>query len=80
MVMSMQMGSDDYIQKPFNFEVLVAKVEATRWIHDMKMPMTTMHLLIDDLEGGEKTKLSNEWQRLDGMLNEMLYNRIYAMS
>ncbi|WP_271401880.1 response regulator transcription factor [Salinicoccus roseus] len=28
MVMSMQMGSDDYIQKPFNFEVLVAKVQA----------------------------------------------------
>ncbi|UJL47165.1 response regulator transcription factor [Virgibacillus sp. NKC19-16] len=28
MVMSMQMGSDDYIQKPFNFDVLVAKVQA----------------------------------------------------
>lgn len=28
MVMSMQMGSDDYIQKPFNFEVLVAKIQA----------------------------------------------------
>jgi OmpR family two-component system bacitracin resistance sensor histidine kinase BceS len=45
----------------------------TRWIHDMKMPMTTMNLLIDDLEGREKAKLANEWQRLDGMLNEMLY-------
>ncbi|WP_342387809.1 sensor histidine kinase [Salinicoccus bachuensis] len=47
--------------------------ELTRWIHDMKMPMTTMKLLIDDLEGQEKMKLANEWQRLDGMLNEMLY-------
>lgn len=28
MVMSMQMGSDDYIQKPFDFDVLVAKVQA----------------------------------------------------
>ncbi|GAB3057366.1 response regulator transcription factor GraR/ApsR [Salinicoccus sesuvii] len=28
MVMSMQMGSDDYIQKPFNFDVLVAKIDA----------------------------------------------------
>ncbi|SDN63901.1 response regulator transcription factor [Alkalicoccus daliensis] len=28
MIMSMQLGSDDYIQKPFNFDVLVAKVQA----------------------------------------------------
>lgn len=28
MVMSMQMGADDYVQKPFNFEVLNAKVQA----------------------------------------------------
>ncbi|TVP89799.1 response regulator transcription factor [Alkalibacterium sp.] len=27
-VMSMQMGSDDYIQKPFDFDVLVAKIQA----------------------------------------------------
>ena len=26
--MSMQMGADDYVQKPFNFEVLNAKVQA----------------------------------------------------
>src|SRR5699024_7299785 len=28
MVMSMQMGADDYVQKPINFEVLNAKVQA----------------------------------------------------
>ncbi|WNQ10122.1 response regulator transcription factor [Paenibacillus aurantius] len=28
-VMSMQLGADDYIQKPFHFEVLVAKIQAT---------------------------------------------------
>ena len=27
-VMSMQFGADDYIQKPFHFEVLIAKVQA----------------------------------------------------
>jgi len=29
MVMSMQLGADDYIQKPFHFDVLVAKIQAT---------------------------------------------------
>ncbi|WJH34887.1 response regulator transcription factor [Paenibacillus sp. CC-CFT747] len=28
-VMSMQLGADDYIRKPFHFEVLVAKIQAT---------------------------------------------------
>lgn len=28
MVMSMQLGADDYIQKPFHFDVLIAKVQA----------------------------------------------------
>ncbi|MFC3418956.1 sensor histidine kinase [Salinicoccus hispanicus] len=47
--------------------------EMTRWIHDMKMPMTMLKLLIDDVEGQKRMKLTNEWQRLEGMLNEMLY-------
>lgn len=28
MVMSMQLGADDYMQKPFNFDVLIAKIQA----------------------------------------------------
>lgn len=28
MVMSMQLGADDYIQKPFHFDVLIAKIQA----------------------------------------------------
>ncbi|MBP2002214.1 OmpR family two-component system bacitracin resistance response regulator BceR [Paenibacillus shirakamiensis] len=28
MIMSMQLGADDFIQKPFNFDVLIAKIQA----------------------------------------------------
>ena len=47
--------------------------ELTRFIHDMKMPVTTMKLMIDDLDGSDRQKLSGEWTRLNGMLNEILY-------
>lgn len=47
--------------------------ELTRFIHDMKMPMTTMKLMIDDLPETEGNKLLAEWTRLNGMLNEVLY-------
>ncbi|SDC23626.1 two-component system, OmpR family, bacitracin resistance sensor histidine kinase BceS [Pelagirhabdus alkalitolerans] len=47
----------------------------TRWIHDMKMPMTTMKLLIDDLDTSKKIRLEEEWVRLDTTLNEMLFER-----
>ena len=47
--------------------------ELTRFIHDMKMPVTTMKLMIDDLDGEPGSKLSKEWSRLNSMLNEVLY-------
>lgn len=47
--------------------------ELTRFIHDMKMPVTTMKLMIDDLDGEENRKLRAEWTRLNSMLNEVLY-------
>ena len=47
--------------------------ELTRFIHDMKMPVTTMKLMIDDLEGTDHDKLASEWTRLNNLLNEVLY-------
>ncbi len=49
--------------------------EMTRWVHDMKMPMTTMKLMIDDLKDDEQLKIQEEWQRMEAMLNEMLYSK-----
>ena len=28
MIMAMQMGADDFVQKPFNMDVLLAKIQA----------------------------------------------------
>ncbi|WP_245541943.1 sensor histidine kinase [Salinicoccus albus] len=49
--------------------------ELTRWIHDMKMPMTTMKLMIDDLDNKNRPAMEEEWLRLDATLNEMLYDK-----
>lgn len=49
--------------------------ELTRWIHDLKMPMTTMKLMIDDLNPKDSSGIEQEWLRLDATLNEMLYEK-----
>ena len=42
MVMSMQLGADDFIQKPFHFEVLVAKIQAVlRRVHNYSTKNST---------------------------------------
>ncbi|WP_087971873.1 response regulator transcription factor [Oceanobacillus rekensis] len=43
MVMSMQLGADDFIQKPFHFEVLIAKIQAVFrrvYNYSMERPVT----------------------------------------
>lgn len=43
MVMSMQLGADDFIQKPFHFEVLIAKIQATlRRVYNYSMEGTEL--------------------------------------
>lgn len=47
--------------------------EMTRFIHDLKMPLTTMQLMINDLPPNDRVKILTEWQRMDQKLNEILY-------
>src|SRR5699024_11024026 len=43
MVMSMQLGADDYIQKPFHFDVLIAKVQAVlRRVYNYNVDQPTL--------------------------------------
>ncbi|AXI08570.1 DNA-binding response regulator [Oceanobacillus zhaokaii] len=42
MVMSMQLGADDFIQKPFHFDVLIAKIQAIlRRVYNYNQPQET---------------------------------------
>lgn len=43
MVMSMQLGADDYIQKPFHFDVLIAKIQAVlRRVYNYNLERPTL--------------------------------------
>lgn len=43
MVMSMQLGADDFIQKPFHFDVLIAKIQAIlRRVYDYSSEQLTV--------------------------------------
>ncbi|GGA90889.1 response regulator transcription factor [Ornithinibacillus halotolerans] len=43
MVMAMQLGADDFVQKPFHFEVLIAKVQAVlRRVYNYSMEQQVM--------------------------------------
>lgn len=62
MVMSMQLGADDFIQKPFHFEVLIAKIHAIlRRVYDYSTEQQTNILVwngatIDFLKNTVSTK------------------------
>lgn len=44
------------------------------WLHEVKTPLTTLHLMIDRLEDGRfKEQTLVEWLRIDLLLDQMLY-------
>lgn len=75
-VMSMQLGADDFVQKPFHFEVLIAKIQAIlrrtyNYNADQSVKMKTWHgATIDFMKG----TLTNG----DGMI-ELTKNEIYIL-
>ncbi|SDK20850.1 sensor histidine kinase [Sediminibacillus albus] len=52
------------------------KDELLSWIHEVKTPLTTMHLIIDRMDDQQlKTQLTNEWLRIHLLLDQQLHQK-----
>lgn len=76
MVMSMQFGADDFIQKPFHFDVLIAKIQAIlRRVHNYTAELpVSKKIWCDATVNYEMNTVTNE----DGTV-ELTRNEIYIL-
>ncbi|MEH7325022.1 response regulator transcription factor [Cytobacillus firmus] len=75
MVMSMQLGADDFIQKPFHFEVLIAKIQAIlRRVYNYSAVQNNLKTWCNAAVDFEKNTVTNE----SGCI-ELTKNEIYIL-
>lgn len=75
MVMSMQLGADDFIQKPFHFDVLIAKIQATlRRVYNYNTEPVSLKTWRGATVDYEKNLVANE----DGTV-ELTKNEIFIL-
>ncbi|RRJ65662.1 DNA-binding response regulator [Paenibacillus oralis] len=73
MVMSMQLGADDFIQKPFHFEVLIAKIQATlRRVYDYNTERVELRTWRGAAVEYVRNTIRNEQGTIELTKNEML--------
>lgn len=71
MVMSMQLGADDFIQKPFHFEVLIAKIQAIlRRTYNYNAEQVSLRTWCGAAVDFEKNTVSNEIGTIELTKNE----------
>ncbi|MNI24454.1 Response regulator protein GraR [compost metagenome] len=71
-VMSMQLGADDYVQKPFHFDVLVAKIQAVlRRVYDYNTEAISLRTWCGATIDYEKNSISNEKGTVELTKNEL---------
>jgi OmpR family two-component system bacitracin resistance response regulator BceR len=72
MVMSMQLGADDFIQKPFHFDVLIAKIQALlRRVYNYNHEQLTIKTWQNATIDVEKSTVSTEKGTVELTKNEM---------
>ena len=71
MVMSMQLGADDFIQKPFHFDVLIAKIQAIlRRTYNYNSHHASLHIWRGATLDFEKNTISNPTGSIELTKNE----------
>ncbi|MBP0727128.1 response regulator transcription factor [Bacillus sp. RG28] len=72
MVMSMQLGADDFVQKPFHFDVLIAKIQATlRRVYNYNTEKITFKTWCNATVDYEKNTVTNDSGSIELSKNEI---------
>ncbi|MFC5988937.1 response regulator transcription factor [Marinicrinis lubricantis] len=72
MVMSMQLGADDFVQKPFHFDVLIAKIQAIlRRVYNYNTEVTTLKTWCGATIDYETSKVVHKSGTVELTKNEM---------
>lgn len=72
MVMSMQLGADDFIQKPFNFDVLIAKIQAMlRRVYNYNTGQIVLKTWCGAAVDFEKNTVTNDRDTIELTKNEI---------
>lgn len=77
MVMSMQLGADDFVQKPFHFEVLIAKIQAIlRRVYNYSLEQTEKKTWCNATLDYETNTVANENGTIELTKNEAFILRL----
>lgn len=77
MVMSMQLGADDFVQKPFHFDVLIAKIQAIlRRVYDYSTEQITLKTWCGATVDYERTTVTNDSGEIELTKNECFILKI----
>lgn len=81
MIMAMQMGADDFVQKPFHLDVLIAKVQAVlRRTYDYQEENMDTNRWNDAVIDFAKSEITYNNQLIDLTKNELFILRILILS
>ncbi|MCP3032327.1 response regulator transcription factor [Halobacillus sp. A1] len=73
MVMSMNLGADDFVQKPFHFDVLIAKIQAIlRRVYNYSTESPELKTWLGATVDFQRNRVTNEQGMMELTKNEML--------
>ncbi|TFD93665.1 response regulator transcription factor [Jeotgalibacillus sp. R-1-5s-1] len=77
MVMSMNLGADDFIQKPFHFEVLIAKIQAIlRRVYNYSTTSSVLRMWMGATIDMESNRVKNDQGMIELTKNEIFILKI----